>query len=159
MKLSTIRRPLNAAAQEAVQARFALRLCAQLNEDPRPLDPGVIERLRFARQQASQVAASSRRPARRRSVQGLQLPTTLGGWVGLRSDGSLAWKLVSLVPAAMLVLGFVGINWLDQEEQANATADVDVALLSDDVPPNAYADPGFAEFLRTSSTTPPITQP
>jgi hypothetical protein len=33
-------------------------------------------------------------------------------------------------------------------EQIAAAAEVDTALLSDNLPPSAFSDPGFAEFLR-----------
>jgi hypothetical protein len=45
-------------------------------------------------------------------------------------------------------LGFVAIQDTLMEHQIQAAAEVDAALLSDDLPPQAYADPGFAEFLR-----------
>jgi hypothetical protein len=35
------------------------------------------------------------------------------------------------------------------EEQISAAAEVDAALLVDELPPQAYSDPGFVEFLRT----------
>ncbi len=149
--LSRQQPPVNPAALEALQAQFALRLCAQLNEDPRPLPASVTERLRFARQQACQF---SPRP-HQRQVRASRSWRWLRPVSALRSEGSLAWKLASVLPAALLVAGFVGIHWWDQQEQTEAAAAVDVALLSDDVPPNAYADPGFAEFLKTSDTAAP----
>jgi hypothetical protein len=33
--------------------------------------------------------------------------------------------------------------------QIDAAAEIDAALLSDSLPPSAYSDPGFAEFLNT----------
>ena len=35
-----------------------------------------------------------------------------------------------------------------------ATADIDTAILTDELPPDAYADPGFEEFLRSDDRTP-----
>jgi hypothetical protein len=35
-------------------------------------------------------------------------------------------------------------------EQVVAAAEIDTQLLSDQLPPAAYSDPGFAEFLRSS---------
>jgi Protein of unknown function (DUF3619) len=43
-----------------------------------------------------------------------------------------------------------GISQWYQNLQVQAAADVDMALLSDDLPPAAYTDPGFEEFLRTN---------
>ena len=37
----------------------------------------------------------------------------------------------------------------DRRRQVVAAAEIDAALLTDDLPPDAYSDPGFAEFLRS----------
>ena len=34
------------------------------------------------------------------------------------------------------------------QSQIEAAAEVDSAILADDLPPEAYRDPGFAEFLK-----------
>jgi hypothetical protein len=73
------------------------------------------------------------------SATGLGHDTSSGPW----------WrKLVSALPLLILALGFVAIQDTLMEHQIQAAAEVDAALLSDDLPPQAYADPGFAEFLR-----------
>jgi len=36
-------------------------------------------------------------------------------------------------------------------EQVHAAAEVDALILADDLPPDAYVDPGFAQFLREPS--------
>ena len=38
------------------------------------------------------------------------------------------------------------------EYRANEIAEVDAALLTDDLPPTAYTDPGFVHFLKLSVT-------
>ncbi|MFN5701099.1 MAG: DUF3619 family protein, partial [Betaproteobacteria bacterium] len=57
-------------------------------------------------------------------------------------------KLVSALPLLILTLGFLAIQDTLAEHQIQAAAEVDAALLTDDLPPQAYSDPGFAEFLR-----------
>ncbi|MFP5445277.1 MAG: DUF3619 family protein, partial [Betaproteobacteria bacterium] len=47
--------------------------------------------------------------------------------------------------------GLVVINIAQDESSANDLAEVDAALLTDDLPPAAYADPGFVQFLKTSA--------
>jgi len=76
-----------------------------------------------------------------------------GAWGGLdtgatRGAGSWWTKLVSALPLLILALGFLAIQDTLAERQVQAAAEVDAALLTDDLPPQAYADPGFAEFLR-----------
>lgn len=59
--------------------------------------------------------------------------------------------MVSAVPLMALVVGLVVINIAQDEDSANDLAEVDAALLTDDLPPAAYADPGFVQFLKTSA--------
>ena len=52
------------------------------------------------------------------------------------------------LPLAVLVFGLIGIAHWQDESRINDIAEVDAALLSDDVPPDAYADSGFLAFLK-----------
>jgi hypothetical protein len=56
--------------------------------------------------------------------------------------------LASALPLLILALVFLAIQDTLTERQIQAAAEVDAALLADDLPPQAYSDPGFAEFLR-----------
>ncbi|MBC7727039.1 MAG: DUF3619 family protein, partial [Microbacteriaceae bacterium] len=38
---------------------------------------------------------------------------------------------------------------VQNDHRASEVAEVDAAILTDDLPPSAYADPGFAQFLRS----------
>jgi hypothetical protein len=42
------------------------------------------------------------------------------------------------------------IHSLENDRRASEVAEVDAALLTDDLPPAAYADPGFIQFLKQS---------
>jgi hypothetical protein len=53
-----------------------------------------------------------------------------------------------VLPLAALVLGLMFIQHFHQRSQISAAAEVDAALLGDDVPFAAYNDPGFVEFLK-----------
>jgi hypothetical protein len=64
---------------------------------------------------------------------------------------SWGWRVASALPLLVLLAGLWGINAWYQREQVQAAAEVDMALLSDDLPPAAYADPGFEEYLRTQA--------
>ena len=75
-------------------------------------------------------------------------------------DGTLTmgapWKgwtpLASLFPMVLLVVGLLTINMVLDEFRANEVAEVDAALLTDDLPPTAYTDPGFVHFLKLPVT-------
>jgi hypothetical protein len=57
-------------------------------------------------------------------------------------------RLASALPLVVLVAGLVLIQEYHDREQIAAAAEIDSALLADELPPAAYGDPGFSEFLR-----------
>ena len=48
--------------------------------------------------------------------------------------------------------GLTVIAVVENDRRASEVAEVDAALLTDDLPPAAYADPGFTQFLRLGGT-------
>ena len=176
---------LNDAQREALQARFALRVTARLDEGSQGLPHDITERLRIAREQAIEAARQARlgviaagevAPVVATAVAGVnaQGAAVLGGWNeagrarqpsrGRRlDDGPLSWgwRLATALPVLALVAGLWLVHAYHDQEKAEATADIDTAILTDDLPPDAYADPGFEEFLRGDARTPmrPIEEP
>ena len=72
---------------------------------------------------------------------------------GSGSQPSSYWNRLSwLAPFIVLALGLLAIAEWQQDARINDIAAVDIALLSDDVPPDAYMDSGFLAFLKLSST-------
>jgi hypothetical protein len=47
-----------------------------------------------------------------------------------------------------LIAGLISINLIQNDNRANDLAEVDAALLTDDLPTAAFTDPGFAQFLK-----------
>ena len=139
---------LSSGGLEALQARFALRVTAGLNEATRELPHDVTERLKAAREQALERARLARRVETASQVQvGGQGPVASLLWgAGPRTDWWL--KLASILPIVALVAGFVLIANEHTRAQISTAAEIDAALLADDVPPAAYSDPGFVEFLK-----------
>lgn len=148
----------------AAEDRAGLMLAARLNEGLNELGPDIGERLRFARERAVARARQSRlqtvavagmawAPAATMAlaVSGASLggAGTMGAGSPNGAAGGQWWaKLVSVLPLLILALGFFAIQDTLMERQIQAAAEVDAALLADDLPPQAYSDPGFAEFLR-----------
>jgi hypothetical protein len=131
---------------DALQARFALRVAGRLNESTRDLPHNVTERLRFSREKALERARLARRAEAAVSTQVVGNGATLS----LGGPGSQRWfKWASVVPVIALVGGFLLIEHVHQKSQIAAAAEIDAALLADDVPVAAYSDPGFVEFLKT----------
>jgi hypothetical protein len=137
--------PSTAAARDAARARFARRVAVRLDEQARSLEGEVAERLRFGRERALERARLARSAARSAP----RLGVTAAGAALL--GGSGWWlKVASLAPLAALVCGLVLIQQWQTRTQIDAAAEVDAALLADDLPPTAYRDAGFAEFLKTA---------
>lgn len=144
----TLSTPLDA---QALEARFALRLTARLSEGAARQPHAIEERLRFARQQALERAREQRKavvtqqPA---AVQAAGNTLVLGG--GSRDKGGSWWEraMAMALPLAVLVGGMALIHWNQTHAQIEAAVQIDADLLTDDLPPAAYSDPGFVEFLR-----------
>ncbi|MCW7541494.1 DUF3619 family protein [Aquabacterium sp. A7-Y] len=139
---------LHAAEREALEARLGLRIAGRLSETAEELPADLSERLRFAREQA--LARRKRGPetAAEPVVVGAGSSAALASGMGRRSGSSWWWSLASLLPVALLLAGLFFIERLHEQRQAEDAAEIDSALLADDLPPDAYADPGFAEFLK-----------
>ena len=170
---------LPAAQREALEARFALRVRARLDEGAQAIPHDIGERLRVAREQAIEAV----RAARLASVVGQAVatphtlvntgmslaggPTTHGlpmpvhPWheaeaaranphATKKSEAPLGWgwRMALVLPVLTLLVGLWGIQRYQRHEHVEATTTVDMQLLTDDLPPDAYADPGFAAFLK-----------
>jgi hypothetical protein len=129
-------------AAEKVARHIALRL----NDDAAHLPHDISERLRVARLQAVN---------RHKEI----LSTAPSSWHEHNYGGALISKLGawghgwgSRLGAAGLLLvlasGLMVINMLQDEQQTRDLADIDSALLTDDLPPAAYLDVGFTQFLK-----------
>lgn len=134
----------SAAVLESARIRFAQRIVAQLTEESGNVGADISERLRFARETALQRARSVRAltsTAPSLGTSGTSL--VLGGW-------SSGWglKAASLLPLVALVVGLLFIQSMQTEEQISIAAEIDADLLADDLPPRAYSDAGFVEFLK-----------
>ena len=57
--------------------------------------------------------------------------------------------MAAVVPAIALIAGLIAIRQLETDAEISTAAEIDAALLTDDLPPTAYSDAGFAEFLKT----------
>ena len=138
---------LSNAHCDALQDRFGLKVTARLNEQQLPHD--ISERLRVARQQAI-----ARRP--KLSVTANQTAPSIfmsGGAAALGggfNDDGVSWfnRIASALPLLALVVGLMAVSSMVDDQSANDTAAVDVQLLTDDLPPDAHTDPGFAQFLK-----------
>jgi hypothetical protein len=68
---------------------------------------------------------------------------------GPEKHGMWNW-IGAVLPLVALIAGLVLIDLAQDDLRANEIAEVDTELLSGDLPPTAYTDPGFAQYLRTN---------
>ena len=137
--------------QDASRAQdgFGRHVAARLTLGTAELPYNVSERLRAARAQAM---------ARRRLVTAQTAPAVVatgGGTatLGFGDDGVSWWnRIASALPLLVLAAGLVTIHVVQNDRRASEVAEVDAAILTDDLPPAAYADPGFTQFLKSGGT-------
>jgi hypothetical protein len=134
----------HSAALDTLQTRFGLRVAARLSEGAQAIDVDVGERLRFARETALERARSSRA-----AVSAPVLGSAGGAALMGRTGGGWWLKLASVLPVVALLGGLLLIQRWQTDAQISVAAEIDSALLADDLPPKAYSDAGFAEFLKT----------
>lgn len=132
--------------------RFGRQVAARLTEQGAALPHDVAERLRFAREQAlaraAQARAAAARPAAATTTAQTGTALALNGGGNTGNNNPLWPKLVSLLPLLALLAGLLLMQRGQLHEQLVAAAELDTALLSDKLPPAAFSDPGFAEYLR-----------
>jgi hypothetical protein len=129
---------------ELMQDRFGRQVADRLSAGTAELPYEIAERLRAARVQALAV---------RKTISLQMAPSILrSGSSGTLAFGGLSlWRrIASAVPLVVLAAGLIVINAVQNDRRASEVAEVDAALLTDDLPPQAYADPGFIQFLKTS---------
>lgn len=140
----TTTEPLRAQRQADQFGRaVAMRLSA--GAEDMPYETG--ERLRAARMRA---LAVRNKPVTAPVVVGRGAAATLalGG-----DERSLFNRIASVLPLLALAAGLVLIHSIQTDRRASELAEVDAALLTDDLPPAAYADPGFVQYLKSAGRT------
>jgi hypothetical protein len=124
----------------------AVREC--LDGSTAQLPSRITDRLYLARLNA----LAARKPALLPIADRVLSPQLAFNQAGKRSDASSNWNRLSwMAPFIVLALGLLAIAEWQQDARINDIAAVDIALLSDDVPPDAYMDSGFLAFLKLSS--------
>lgn len=135
---------LNHHQAEILQDRFGLKVATRLSAGAANVPHDISERLRVARTQAV-----SRRKVPKLVGAGSVLASGGAATLGFGDEGLDFWsRIASALPLLALAVGLVTINAVQNENVARELAVVDVALLVDDLPLAAYADPGFAHFLK-----------
>ena len=135
---------------DPVEQEFGKRVTRLLNAQSENLSSDVQARLRDAR--ASAISRAKAEP-----VFVAQLQTTHRGFRN-SSWNKPIWSFTGwLVPVTVVVLGLIAITEWQEDLRINDIANVDIALLTDDVPPDAFVDNGFMAFLKLKTLAKPET--
>lgn len=131
-----------------LQDRFGLKTASYLSSGAADLPYDISERLRAARAQA----ISQRKIAKTETAGNVVNAGSAAALTWGSSDDGLSWwsRIASVLPLIALVVGLLVINSIQDDNRAQELAEVDVALLTDELPPDAFADPGFVQFLKAT---------
>jgi len=128
------------AASQHLMNQFGSRVANHLDDALPALPRDIGERLRAVRVQAL---------AKRRLTEAFAPAVVQQGGSAVLHGGFGFWgRAAYLIPLLALTLGLLGIGNLQEQLRASEIADVDAELLTSDLPPSAYTDPGFAQYLK-----------
>ena len=134
---------------EIFQDRFGLKVAARLSEGVADLPHDISERLR-----ASRVGALAHRKIVRTRTAATVVSSGAAAALTFGDEGLSWWsRIASALPLIALVAGLIAVNVVQNDSRAIEVAEVDTALLTDALPPAAYTDPGFLQFLNSSKDT------
>lgn len=134
------------SAVDTKEREFALAIRRALDESAGNLPQPTLERLAYARRTALQ----RKKPDVQHEF--VLVPATAGGGAfSLPTPASRPLGRFKLVWLALaLVASLSAIAYWEDQQRLDETADIDAAMLSDDLPLNAYLDHGFNAYLSRS---------
>lgn len=123
---------------------FAYKVRHALNEKLDTLPPSIENRLAQARQMAL-----SRKKAHVPLVR-TALASSSGSFGNFFQSFNWLVRVGVAVPLLALAAGMVGIYQVEQQQRITELAELDAAVLSDELPLSAYLDHGFNVYLTQS---------
>jgi hypothetical protein len=138
-------------AATTAQDLLGRRIATMLNDNT-DLSYEVTERLRAARTRALSIRRTTQP-----QLQTAQEIQAQNGLALLKFPSQIQWffqAFGSLIPLLGLVAGLVLIHEFHNDQSALELAEIDSALLIDDLPPNAYTDPSFLDYLKYEVNSP-----
>lgn len=125
------------------ELNFVYKVRHALNENLENLPASTTEKLASARK----IALSRKKKAS--PLQALLPQAALTGEDGRLLRCPLSWlgRMGLAVPLVALVAGLIGIYQFEQEQRIKELAEIDAAVLSDELPLSAYVDDGFNAYL------------
>jgi hypothetical protein len=129
---------------------LAYKIRHALNQNLENLPAPTVDRLAAARAAAlARKRADAPRAAQLPHLQQAQRKPARQPGFDLRSALALPWAMRAAVAAPLLamVVGLVGVYQNEREQRTAELAELDAAVLSDNLPLTAYTDHGFNAYL------------
>ncbi len=123
------------------EQQIAYRVRQHLNQGLDDLDAGSLTRLKVARERT----LTHQRFAPRATLLAWA-DNVVGSWGG---PSSLVPRM--FLPMVVLILGLIAINQWREIQAAAEIEEIDAAVLTSDLPLDAYLDKGFDAWLKRSS--------
>ena len=126
------------------ERNFGYKVRHALNERLDTLPASTTDRLAAARK-----AALSRKKSDA-PLRVLIRQKALTGYGSTMGNEPFSWmaRFGMVLPLIVLVVGLFGIVQYEKQQRINETADLDAAMLTDNLPVVAYADHGFNAYLE-----------
>jgi hypothetical protein len=126
------------------ETQIAQQVREALDDSAERLPYRVSHRLQTARQ-----AALARQ--RVNEIELVLSPALSGSTRLPGTEHPLWWRVgLTLLPVLVVAVGLLAISIWNETEMADEIAEIDNAVLTDDVPLSAYTDRGFGVFLKNS---------
>lgn len=125
------------------ELNFAYKVRHALNESAENLPASTTDRLAAARKTALA------RKKKEWPIRIMATPRVLAGHAGNLVDDHLPWlgRMGLMLPLIVVALGLTGIYHHEKQRRIRETAEIDAAVLSDELPLSAYLDHGFNAYL------------
>jgi Protein of unknown function (DUF3619) len=122
---------------------FGSQVARRLDTSTQQLPSRVTDRLAAGRKAAMAAMPTSEVIAKSSSTNSSSTLTLSGG------SSRWGWNFLGFaLPALVLIVGLIIISINSDDLDANEQAEIDEAVMTDDVPISGYADRGFGVFIR-----------
>lgn len=133
-------------SKESQELDFAYKVRHALNQSAENLPPATLDRLAAARKQAL---------SRKRADSPIAAFLLTGAFAGsgthsFQGPSTFLGKMGLLLPLVVLIVFLFGIFQHEQQRHISELAELDTAVLADELPPDAYLDTGFSTYLSKS---------
>jgi hypothetical protein len=125
---------------------FAKKLTSYLDDGAANLKAGTAYRLQLARAEAlARLGDPQRAPATRTSA------ALAGSGSGTLGGSGFRMNAKFLVGVLLIVVGYLGYHQWQAYQQLTDLQETDAAILSSDLPIDAYLDRGFQNWLKSTA--------